>query len=410
MPSPLPEDMAAAIRATKARLRTQIGDVAGLFAEVEKTMLTEVDEVSAAGADAFPVVRFTDVLAGTVPEQTLTAIHRRGCAVVRGTFTRQQAEEWDAELADYLVRNDFAGTYAGPADDVFGGLDSSRPQIYPIYWSRPQLQARQHDNMNTVRTFLNSFWRSESEGRVWFDPAKDTGYPDRIRRREPGSSSKGLSAHTDSGSVERWLLPAYQQVFRHVFNGDWADYDPWDGAYRTEVDEFESQVMCSAFRSFQGWTALSDMRPTDGVLHVVPIPSAMAYLLLRALQDDVADDDLCGAANGRVLAVTRMWHSILLPALTPIPAVAPGDTVWWHCDVIHSVADVSAQQRWGNVMYIPAAPLCEKNARYAARCGQDFLRGTSPGDFAAEDYEASWPDRAQLADLSRTGREQLGLV
>ena len=409
MPTTLPADVHAAIRDTKARLRRQIGDVAGLFAEVEKDMLEEVHAVTTAGADAFPVVEYDAVAAGTVPASTVEAIHRRGCAVIRGTFPRAQAESWDAELADYLARNNFADGYAGPADDVFGELTSSKPQIYPIYWSKPQLQARQSERMSTARTFLNSFWRNESEGRVWFDPTRDTGYPDRIRRREPGSSSKGLSAHTDSGSVERWLLPAYQRVFRHVFTGRWADYDPWDAAHRTEVDEFESTVMCSAFRTFQGWTALSSMRPTDGVLHVVPVPSAMAYLLLRALQDDVADDDLCGAANGRVLAVTEKWHSVLLPALTPIPAVEPGDTVWWHGDVIHSVADVSDQERWGNVMYIPAAPLCEKNARYAAECGRHFLAGTSPGDFAPENYEAGWPDRATLADLTATGRAQLGL-
>ncbi len=409
MVTTLPTDIRAAIRDTKARLRRQLGDYAGVFAEVEKDMLEEVHAVVSAGAAAFPVVDYADVAAGTVPVSTVEAIRRRGCAVVRGTFPRAQAETWDAELADYLVRNDFAGSYAGPADDVFGGLTSSKPQIYPIYWSRPQIEARQSERMAAVRTFLNSFWRNESEGRVWFDPTRDTAYPDRIRRREPGSSSKGLSAHTDSGSVERWLLPAYQRVFRHVFAGRLADYDPWDGAYRTEVDEFESTVMCSAFRTFQGWTALSDMRPTDGVLHVVPIPSAMAYLLLRALQDDVPEDDLCGAANGRVLAVTEQWHSVLLPALTPIPAVEPGDTVWWHCDVIHSVADVSDQERWGNVMYIPAAPLCDKNARYAAECGRNFLDGNSPGDFAPENYEAAWPDRATLADLTAIGRAQLGL-
>ncbi len=30
-----------------------------------------------------------------------------------------------------------------------------------------------------------------------------------------------------------------------------------------------------------GWTALSDMIPGQGLLHVVPIPEAMAYVLLR---------------------------------------------------------------------------------------------------------------------------------
>lgn len=404
----LPANMSEAITQVKRELRARVGDVATVFREVETAMRAEVDRV-AGDEEAFPVVEFSDVAAGTVPTRTIDSIRRRGCAVVKQTFARETVEAWDTELAAYLDDNDFAATYQGPADDVFAGLASSQPQIYPVYWSKPQIQARQHEHMVAVRRFLNSFWRHESEGRIWFDPSGDTAYPDRIRRRPPGSASLGLSAHTDSGSVERWLLPAYQRVFRHVFDGRWRDYDPWDGAYRTEVDEYPSTVMCSAFRTFQGWTALSEMRPDDGVLNVVPIPSAMAYLLLRALQDDIPEDDLCGAANGQALPVDAKYHDVLLPALTPIPAVEPGDTVWWHGDVIHAVADGSNPDRWGNVMYIPASPHCPKNAAYAKRCGQAFLTGASPGDFAPEDYEAGWKGRATLDDLDAVGRDQLGL-
>jgi hypothetical protein len=407
-----PADVPQAIRETKAKLKAQIGDVAAAFAEAEKAVRAEVAEVVAQrerGAEVWPVVQFSDIAAGTVPAHLIEAVRRRGCAVVKGTFPRERAEAWDAELVSYLDRNDFAGSYKYIDDGVFGGLAASKPSIFPIYWSQPQMQAREDANMVAVRGFLNSFWKHESEGKVWFDPTRDTAYPDRVRRREPGTSSGGLSAHTDSGSIERWLLPAYQNVFRHVFNGNPSAYDPWDGAHRTEVHEFESTVMCSAFRTFQGWTALSDMAPTEGVLHVVPIPSAMAYLLLRALQDDVADDDLCGAANGQALPISERWHPALTPALTPIPAVEPGDTVWWHGDMIHSVGAVEDQQGWGNVMYIPASPWCEKNAAYAAECGQAFLKGVSPTDFAAEDYEVNWSGRPTAEELTPTGRAQLGL-
>jgi hypothetical protein len=408
----LPADVPGAVRQAKARLRECVGDPARALAEVEEALRAEVAAVvaeRAAGRELFPIVRFADVAAGTVPAGTVEAIRRRGCAVVKGTFPRARAEGWNAALAAYLEDNRFAESYRGPADDVFGGLSSGKPQIYGVYWSRPQMEARQDDNMVAVRSFLNSFWRHESEGRTWFDPARDTAYPDRIRRREPGSPSLGLSPHTDNGSIERWLLPAYQRVFRHVFSGRWRDYDPWDAAYRPEVCEFPSTVMCSVFRTFQGWTALSDMRPADGVLHVVPIPSAIAYVLLRALQDDVAEDDLCGAVNGQALPIGPKWHSVLLPALSPIPAVEPGDTVWWHCDVVHCVADDTTTERWGNVMYIPSSPYCEKNARYGAECGQAFLAGASPSDFAPEDYEVGWAGRATLDDLSPIGRRQLGL-
>jgi hypothetical protein len=77
--------------------------------------------------------------------------------------------------------------------------------------------------------------------------------------------------------------------------------------------------------------------------------------------------------------------------------------------MIHSVGAVEDQQGWGNVMYIPASPYCEKNAAYAAACGQAFLKGSSPTDFAAEDYEIDWIGRPTVDELGATGREQLGL-
>jgi hypothetical protein len=42
---------------------------------------------------------------------------------------------------------------------------------------------------------------------------------------------------------------------------------------------------------------------------------------------------LVGAANGQSLPVTETYHSVLLSALSPIPDVAPGDSVGWHCDI-----------------------------------------------------------------------------
>lgn len=61
-------------------------------------------------------------------------------------------------------------------------------------------------------------------------------------------------------------------------------------------------------------------------------------------------------------------------------------------------------------MYMPASPHCEKkNAAYARACGQAFLTGASPSDFAPEDNEIDWVGRGTLADLNAMGRRQLGL-
>ena len=81
------------------------------------------------------------------------------------------------------------------------------------------------------------------------------------------------------------------------------------------------------FRTFQGWTALTPQRTNAGTLNLVPIANAMAYVLLRALQDDVADDDLCDAAPGRALSISEKWHPFIKWDF-PIPDLEPGDTVF----------------------------------------------------------------------------------
>ncbi len=92
--------------------------------------------------------------------------------MVKGTFPRERAEGWDAELVSYLERNDFAGKYQYLDDGIFGGLAAAKPSIFPIYWSRPQMEAREDDNMVAVRGFLNSLLeaRVRGQGLVRPDP------------------------------------------------------------------------------------------------------------------------------------------------------------------------------------------------------------------------------------------------
>ena len=411
----LPSDHKAAIRQLKRELRAQIGDVQAVFNKLSDKIATRVAEINALknkGESVWPEIPFTDVKNGTITDAQREAVKRRGCAVMKGHFPREQALAWDRSMLDYLDLNKFDDVYKGPGDNFFGTLTASRPEIYPIYWSQAQMQARQSEEMAQVQSFLNRLWTFESNGKQWFDPDVSVIYPDRIRRRPPGTTSKGLGAHTDSGALERWLLPAYQQVFARVFDGNVDKYDPWNAAHRTEVEEYtvDNTTKCSVFRTFQGWTALSDMIPGQGLLHVVPIPEAMAYILLRPLLDDVPEDELCGVAPGRVLPVSEKWHPLLIEALSSIPALEAGDSVWWHCDVIHSVAPVENQQGWGNVMYIPAAPMCEKNLAYAKKVKEALETGASPGDFPREDYEKSWQDRFTVNDLNIHGKRALGMA
>jgi hypothetical protein len=410
-----PEDLAEATRTIKAAIRERIEasrrTVGDVLAEIEDHVRAEVADIKAEqarGEDVWPVIDFADIDAGTVPAELVAKLHRRGCAVIRGLFPRDQAEEWDRAAVDYVDQNHFFENYRGPADDFFGPV-KSKPEIYPIYWSRSQMEARQSPRMATAQAFLNSQWTSTTDGHQWFDPDRDSLYPDRLRRRPPGTDSAGLGTHLDPGTLDLWMTSGYQQHFRHLFSGDFAAYDPWDASHRTEAAQYPGSTMCSAFRTFQGWTALSEMKHDQGVLHTVPIVRAMAYLMLRPLAADVPDDDMCSVKPNQVFPALEQWHSPLLEGLSGIPDVDPGDSVWWHSDMIHSVAPVTDQKGWGNVMYIPSAPWCEKNARYAESVRAALIDGRSPSDFPAEDYETSWTGRFTVADLNEIGRRGLGI-
>src|SRR6202162_4572438 len=337
------ENLPEAIRTTKRQLLAALPEYKEVFREVETEMRRRVEEIVSereSGHDVIPIVQYSDIASGKVPAELSAKVRSRGACVARGTFSREVATGWDDEIAAYVDKNDLDAKLVNRAEDkYFGTLTAAKPQIYGIYWSRPQVQARQSESLTRVRTFLNRLWLAESEGRRHFDPEQVPVYADRIRRRPPGSTSLGLSPHVDGGSVERWLDDDFRAVYRHVFSGNGRDYDPFDAAFRPDAREIPSPAVCSMFRTFQGWTALTRQGKGDGTLQLIPIANSMMYILLRSLQDDVAEDDLCGAEPGRALSVHPTWHTALANGLTSIPLMQPGDAVFWHSDVVHSVED-----------------------------------------------------------------------
>jgi hypothetical protein len=407
------DNLGEAIRSSKKVLREALPNHAEVFRQVEAEMRRRVNAIvkeRETGRPVIPIVHYSDVKAGVVPAELIAKIKDRGACVVRRTFEPEQAEAWDRDIAHYVDDNGLDAKLANAAEDkYFGTLASAKPQIYGIYWSRPQVQARQAESLTQVRVFLNKLWKAESEGQRHFNPEEVPVYADRIRRRPPGSASLGLSPHVDGGSVERWLDDNFRKVYRHVFSGNWQEYDAYDAAYRPEAREVASPAVCSMFRTFQGWTALTRQGMGDGTLQLIPIAISMVYVLLRALQDDVPEDDLCGAAPGRALSINPQYHSLLIEALSSIPLMQPGDTVFWHSDVVHAVENEHKGSGYSNVMYISSTPGCAKNTAYLAKQAPTFLSGRTPPDFAPDDFEVDFKGRGTVADLTTLGRSQLGL-
>jgi Protein of unknown function (DUF1479) len=361
---------------------------------------------SAAGRPVVPEVDYRDIKDGNVSEGTRAAIRKTGCAVVRAVFPASVASDWFAELGEYLDANQYEQREAEKRslDAYFSGLKAGRPQIFNVYWSKPQVNARQDQKLAETRAFLNRLWHHEGV----FDPDRECTYADRVRRRQPGDETLGLSPHMDAGTVERWIDPGYQRVYGHVFAGNWRGYDPFDATHRLETREIPSPAVCSMFRTYQGWTALTRQGPDDGTLRLIPIAEGICYVLLRALQDDVAETDLCGAAPGRALGVSTEWHPDLTAGMVSIPEVEPGDTVFWHTDICHAVGDKHAGTEYASVIYIGSAPDCAKNRAYLPKQHEAFLAGRSAPDFAPMDLEVDFKGRATERDLTSLGRMQMG--
>ena len=406
-------DIPNAVARAQRELRASVPDLARRFALETEFLEDEVAMVRAEQAcgGAVPEIAYADIAQGRVSAEQVARIHRRGCVVVRGVFDPAQVQAWNEEIHRYIDGNDYFARAKAKAglDKYFSALASGRPQIFGLYWSHPQMQARQAESMAATRAFLNRLWTFEKNGTRFFDPDRQANYADRIRRREPGDSTLGLSPHSDGGSVERWCEPTFRHVYREVFEGTLAHFDPFDADGRTATREIPSPAVCSAFRTFQGWTALSRQGPGDGTLQLVPIARTAPWMLLRALQPDVPEGSLCGAQPGRALGATPEWHAPLRAGLIPIPLVEPGDTVWWHSDVIHAVEDRHQGDQHSSVIYISAAPWCEKNCAFMERQAPAFLSGCSSPDFAPENYEVDFAGRATPEDLTPLGLRQMGL-
>ena len=385
------------------------------FNLISKKILLEVEEIEELKVEKkeiIPEIDYKNLISNSVKLELIDLIKKRGCIIIRNVFDRNKVKLWNDELIEYIESNNYYEDQKAKAglDKYFSDLKSGKPQIFGLYWSRPQIEIRQSQNMAVVKSWLNNLWKFNFSKRKIFDPNKDLIYADRLRMREPGDLTLGLSPHCDAGSVERWIDKAYQKIYEPIFSDNFDNYDPFNASYRTETKEIPSPAVSHIFRTFQGWTALTKQGPSDGTLKLIPISKSIGYVLTRALQDDVSKTSLCGSMPARALSINSDYHSLLLRALVSIPRVYPGDTVWWHPDVVHAVEDQHNGNEYSNVVYVGAVPYCEKNLKNAKKQAIKFLNGESPPDFAAENYEVNYIGRATINDLTELGKKQMALI
>ena len=400
------------IKEEKKILRSKSKNYRENFSKIENFIEKEIVQIENSKKSAkniIPEINFKD-LSDNLSEFK-NELKKRGCVIIRDVFDDTLMHQMNKDLESYIEENNYYEDQKKKADidKYFSDLQSGKPQIFGLYWSKTQVNIRQSNELDIVKKWLNKLWINEHDGETIFDPSHELVYADRVRRREPGDKTLGLSPHCDAGSVERWVDKGYQGVYEKIFSDNFSEYDPFNAAYRNTTQEIESPAVSHVFRTFQGWVALTEQGPGDGTLQLIPLAKSMAFILTRALLDDVDENDLCGSKPARALSVNSKYHSLLLRGLVSIPKMNAGDTVWWHPDVVHGVEDHHTGKGYSNVAYVGSTPHCKKNLAYAKKQSIKFLEGKSPPDFAPEDYEVNYKNRADISDLTPLGKKQLAL-
>jgi hypothetical protein len=400
------------IKEEKKILRSKSKNYRENFSKIENFIEKEIVQIENSKKSAeniIPEINFKDLSDNLY--EFKNELKKRGCVIVRDVFDDTLMHQMNKDLESYIEENNYYEDQKKKADidKYFSDLQSGKPQIFGLYWSKTQVNIRQSKELDVVKKWLNKLWINEHDGETIFDPNHELVYADRVRRREPGDKTLGLSPHCDAGSVERWVDKGYQGVYERIFADNFTEYDPFNAAYRNTTQEIESPAVSHVFRTFQGWVALTEQGPGDGTLQLIPIAKSMAFILTRALMDDVSENDLCGSKPARALSVNSTYHALLLRGLVSIPKMNAGDTVWWHPDVVHAVEDHHTGKGYSNVVYVGSTPYCEKNLSYAKKQSVKFLEGKSPPDFAEEDYEVRYKNRAKASDLTPLGKKQLAL-
>ncbi|KAF7987013.1 hypothetical protein HWV62_109 [Athelia sp. TMB] len=372
-----------------------------------------------------PQINFMD-LQSLTSEQRLD-LKRKGCLIIRDVVEDAQATAWKTGLDEFVKIN--------PTAD---GFPEGNKQFFNLYWTKPQVQARQHPNVLAASAWLNNLFHTKSDKKLdGVDLSTPLSYADRFRMRQPGGYWDAHPPHVDGGGIERWEDPAFRAVFGDILAGvNWREHDPYDIEARLEArtSTYGRKGQASCFRTFQGWLAMTQISPGNGTLQLFPdIVLSNAYLILRpffrpaspALAQsmdakdwvfDTSDSDWPAIVPGEVGFLGPYPTAKLHPhlrldgAMTSIPTVRPGDMVFWHCDMIHAVEPEHTGQEDSAVMYIGAVPTTPHNTEHIKEQLPTFLAAAPPPDYPQGVSEAGYIGIGLESDVVGLGRAAMGLA
>lgn len=289
-------------------------------------------------------------------------------AVIRNVIPVDEAAAWSDELDSYLRDNPH--TKASPPEN---------PELYELFWSLAQLNARAHPNMLAAQKFaMSGCWHYNQQSTTSASCNFPVTYADRVhmlhksfrgsnlrfRKGTPLPYSAQLGAAGDGRrEANGHNVPHSTRtgVYQEVWSGVWEDYDPWDSSLRASrtSDDYDNSNTSRAFKMFQGMLPLivsssDDYQPMR--MCSLPFQLTTAYLLLRPLFSaqrplkdkkeaflDPLNWQISASHVGEPLPTrdldlddTFYPHLQLEDTLIDLPSLNPGDYVIWHPDTIYA--------------------------------------------------------------------------
>ncbi|KAJ3876883.1 hypothetical protein F5051DRAFT_504313 [Lentinula edodes] len=393
------------------------------WAEIISELVKVAETLSAKGSEYIPQVKFAEL--SSLPSEKVEEIRRIGSVVIKDVVDDAEARAWQDSLKDFVKAN-----------PTVRGFPEGDKQFFELYWTKPQVQARSHPNLLAASAWLNNLYRdSGNEPLDGVDLSTPLTYADRFRIRHPGVQWDAHPPHIDGGAIERWQDSAFRTCFDDILSGEWQKHDPYalSGRLNARSSLYRRPNQATVFRTFQGWLAMSETEPHQGTLKVFPdVVLSNAYIILRPFFHPlvpVDSKDILDVKNWEYNITYADFpgiiprdggftgprptpgthpHLMLDKTMTSVPKVMPGDAVFWHCDVVHSVEPEHTGQEDSAVMYIPAMPTTPMNKAYVEKQKESFVQGVSPPDFpkSSQDFIGI----AKSADfLSPIGLRAMGL-
>ena len=153
------DDIDNQITSVKRILRKKSENYIQNFNKIKHFINIEIEEIKKLkklNQPIIPEINFDNIDGNN--DELIKKVKQRGCVIVRNVFNKEIVNNLNKELEDYINTNDYFADQKKKSnlDKYFSDLKSGKPQIFGLYWSKPQIEIRQSEQMAKVKKWINN--------------------------------------------------------------------------------------------------------------------------------------------------------------------------------------------------------------------------------------------------------------